>query len=180
MSKVFVFGASSSKQSINKQLANYAANLIPEVDLNAVDLNDFEMPIYSIDKEKATGIPDLAKQFKAHINSSDGIIVSFAEHNGSYTTAFKNILDWISRLEKPVWGNKPMLVLSTSQGARGAASVHQAAVLGCGYMGGEVVGQMSLPSFDQNFDSTAGIVDAELKAELAGQVAKFIAALALV
>ena len=49
MKKIVAFGASSSKKSINKQFASYAASLISDADSIIIDLNDFEMPIYSID-----------------------------------------------------------------------------------------------------------------------------------
>ena len=52
MKKIIAFGASSSKQSINKQLATYAANQFENTSIEILDLNDYEMPIFSIDKEK--------------------------------------------------------------------------------------------------------------------------------
>ena len=100
MKKIVAFGASSSKKSINKQFASYAASLISDADSIIIDLNDFEMPIYSIDYENDKGIPEKAFKFKEIIKSADGIIISFAEHNSVYTAAFKNIFDWISRIEK--------------------------------------------------------------------------------
>ena len=88
-----------------------------------IDLLDFEMPIYGEDRESEHGVPELAFKFKKLIKESDGIVISFAEHNGVYTAAFKNILDWISVVEKVVWCNKPMFLLATSNGARGAKTV---------------------------------------------------------
>ncbi len=64
------------------------------------------MPPYSTDREKE-GIPEKAHAFKAALNRADGIIISFAEHNGAYTTAFKNVFDWISRLENPFGAASP-------------------------------------------------------------------------
>ena len=101
--KILVFGASNSKNSINKKLATYAAKQIDDAEITILDLNDFEMPIYSIDRENEAGIPDLAVQFKQHIKEADGLVISFAEHNGAYTVAFKNVMDWMSRLEGSVW-----------------------------------------------------------------------------
>ena len=123
MKKIIAFGASSSKKSINKILANFAAKQIEDAEVNLLDLNDFEMPIYSVDYENEFGIPKQAFKFKKILSSADGIIISFAEHNGAYTAAFKNIFDWISRVEKIVWFNKPMFLLATSDGARGAITV---------------------------------------------------------
>ena len=94
MKKILAFGASNSRNSINKQLVTYAAGQLTDVEVLLLDLNDFEMPIYSIDREKESGIPELAQQFKQHILDADGILISFAEHNGAYTAAFKNVMDW--------------------------------------------------------------------------------------
>jgi len=160
--KILAFGASSSKHSINKRFATFAAHQITDADITILDLNNFEMPIYSIDKEKENGIPDLAKQFKAQIQAADGIIVSFAEHNGSYTAAYKNIYDWMSRLEGSVWGEKTMILLSTSPGGRGAKTVLEAAYSSYSRGNKNVVAHFSLPSFGQNFSKKEGILSEEL------------------
>ena len=64
MKQIVAFGASSSKKSINKDLATYAASLIEDANVLILDLNDFEMPIYSIDYENDHGIPEKAYKFK--------------------------------------------------------------------------------------------------------------------
>ena len=75
-------------------------NLFSDVSIEFIRLNDFEMPIFSIDRERKQGIPAETHRFKALIRKADGILISFAEHNDSYTVAFKNILDWSSRIEQ--------------------------------------------------------------------------------
>jgi chromate reductase len=92
--KIIAFAASNSKESINKQLAVYAASLVNNVTVEVLDLNDYELPIFSIDRHKESGVPELAKQFYAKIGEADGLIISFAEYNGSYTSAYKNLFDW--------------------------------------------------------------------------------------
>jgi NAD(P)H-dependent FMN reductase len=91
--KIIAFGASSSKNSINQKLANFAANEISNANVKLLDLNDFEMPIFSIDRELESGIPALAYEFKKQVKDVDGIVISFAEHNGAYSAAFKNAFD---------------------------------------------------------------------------------------
>lgn len=77
--------------------------------------HDFELPIYSIDIEKASGIPENTDRFLQFIKNSDGIIISLAEHNGIYTSAFKNLWDWMSRIEGlKIWHEKPMFLMGTS------------------------------------------------------------------
>jgi chromate reductase len=78
MKKIIAFGGSSSRNSINKQLAVYTANLFQDVEIEVLDLNDYEMPVFSVDKEKEQGIPSLAQAFYAKIGSADFIVISLA------------------------------------------------------------------------------------------------------
>ncbi len=63
MKKILAFGASNSKTSINKQLATYASSLLKNTEVEVLDLNDFDVPTYSVDLEGKSGIPDNAQQF---------------------------------------------------------------------------------------------------------------------
>ena len=88
MKKLLLIGATSHRASINVSLARFAGSLVLEAETTVLDLNDFEMPIYSQDREEADGIPDLAKDFVAKIAASDGVILSLAEHNGKLHCRF--------------------------------------------------------------------------------------------
>ncbi len=156
--KILAFAASSSRQSINKQLASYAGSLLSmdkqaSHDVEILDLNDYELPLFSEDKEAELGQPPLAKDFLNKIGESDAVIISFAEHNGSYTAAYKNTFDWASRINPKVFQNKPMIFLATSPGPGGAASVLATAVTSAPFFDGEVLASFSLPGFYENFDS---------------------------
>ena len=154
--KIIAFGASSSSKSINKKLATYAANLAAEVqanvDIEILDLNDFELPLFSQDKEIALGQPEAAKAFFNKLGESDAIIISFAEHNGNYSAAYKNLFDWASRIDKKVYQNKAMLLLATSPGPGGAGSVLAVATDSAPYFDGQVKASLSVPNFFDNFD----------------------------
>jgi len=153
--KLLTFAASNSSKSINKQLATYAASQVQHdngVDIEILDINDYELPLFSEDKEAQLGQPQLAKDFFAKIGQADAIIISFAEHNGSYTAAYKNLFDWTSRINQKLFQNKPMLLLATSPGPGGAASVLAAAVSSAPYFDGNVKANLSIPSFYDNFD----------------------------
>jgi NAD(P)H-dependent FMN reductase len=166
MKKIIAFGASSSKNSINKQLAVYAANLFSNATVELLDLNDYEMPIYSVDKEKENGIHPLAQQFYDKIGSADFLVISLAEHNGAYASAFKNILDWASRINNKTFQQKPMLLLATSPGARGGSSVLEIAKNRFPFQGADLKASFSLPNFNDNFDAEKGITNPELKSQL--------------
>ena len=172
MKNIIAFAGSNSKNSINKKLATYAASLINDVQAEILDLNDFELPLYGIDYEIEHGIPVNAKLFLEKIKASDGIILSLAEHNGAYATVFKNIFDWMSRIDGKLWNNKPMLLMATSPGGRGGSSVLEIAKGRFPYMGGNIVGDFSLPSFNDNFKD-GKIVNEELKNTLNEVINKF-------
>ena len=168
--KIIAFGASSSKQSINKQLATFAANQFQNASVEILDLNDYEMPIFSVDKQAENGIHPLAHDFYAKIGSADLIVISFAEHNGNFSSAFKNVLDWSSRINAKTFQEKPILLLATSPGARGGSSVLDIANKRFPFQGGIVKGSFSLPSFYENFDAEKGITKEDLKNQLMGIV----------
>jgi len=165
MKNIIIIGASNSKQSINKVLAEYTGDLLKNVELTKVDLNDYAMPIFSVDVESENGFPKGAKDLNEVIESADGFVISFAEHNGAYSAAFKNAFDWLSRIEGKVWRDKPMLLLATSPGARGGQSVLDLAVGRFPYMGGNIIGNLSFPSFYDNFKE-GEIVNENLKSNL--------------
>jgi NAD(P)H-dependent FMN reductase len=170
MKKIVALGASNSSRSINRQLAGWAAQE-SGFSFELLDLNDFEMPIFSIDREEKSGFPEEAIAFKKLISEADGLIFSMAEHNGAYSAAFKNIMDWISRLEKGIWSYKPMLLLATSPGGRGAKSVLEIAEASFPRRGAEVIASFSLPSFNDNFNEDQGITDETLLKEFTGKLA---------
>jgi len=159
--KLLAFAASSSSKSINKQLATYAASQVKHsdgVEVEILDINDYEMPLFSQDKEAVLGQPQQAKGFFEKLGQADAIIISFAEHNGSYTAAYKNLFDWTSRIDQKLFQNKPMILLSTSPGPGGAGSVLAAATGSAPYFAGDVKASLSIPSFFDNFDSEKQIL----------------------
>ena len=172
MKSIIAFAGSNSKNSINSQLVTYASSLVENVNVDILDLNDFELPLYGIDYEVDHGIPDNAHKFLDAIKSSDGIILSLAEHNGAYSTVFKNLFDWMSRIDGKLWSEKPMLLMAASPGGRGGATVLDIAKGRFGYMGGNIVADFSFPSFNDNF-SERKITNEELNSELISKVEVF-------
>lgn len=158
--KVLTFAASSSRQSLNKQLVSHAGDILasqtPGADIEVIDLNDFEMNIYSSDRENDDGIPEQAHAFYKKVGEADAVVISFAEHNGSYTAAYKNIFDWVSRIDQKVYQDKKMVLLATSPGPGGAANVLASAVGSAPYFGMDVKANLSIASFYDNFDSEKG------------------------
>ncbi len=169
MKNIIAFAASNSKNSINKTFASYVGTQIGNSNLEVLDLNDYELPMFSIEHEQESGIPQKAKDFLHKIQIADAIVISFAEHNGAYSAVFKNLFDWMSRIDGKLWNGVPMLLLATSPGARGGATVLNIAKDRFPYMGGNIVGTFSLPSFNENFQNGTVVNDA-LKNDLTKEI----------
>lgn len=172
MKQIIAFAGTNSKQSINKQLVTYASSLVENVNTILLDLNDFELPLFSIDLEKEKGIPANAYKFLEHIKMTDGIIVSLAEHNGAYSAVFKNLFDWMSRIEGKLFHKKPMLLMATSTGGRGGASVLEIAKNRFPVHDSNIIEVFSLPFFDTNF-SEGRIDNSDLDEQLKKAVQHF-------
>ncbi|CZF81405.1 NADPH-dependent FMN reductase [Grimontia celer] len=171
--KVLAFAASNSKTSINKQLVTYAVSLLADAETEVLDLNDYEMPLFSVDVEQELGSPEKAQQFFAKIGEVDAVVVSFAEHNGSYSAAYKNLFDWASRINQKVFQGKKMVLLSTSPGPGGAKNVLASATTSIPHFNGDVKATLSVPSFYDNFDVETGkLSDESLDAQLVEAMAQ--------
>ena len=169
--KIIAFAGSNSQYSINKKLATYAASLFEKAEVEVLDLNDFQMPLFSVDIEKEIGQHPLAKAFLEKISTADILVVSLAENNGNYSVAFKNVFDWCSRIGAKVFQEKPMLLMATSPGARGGASILEIAQNALPRYGAMLKETFSLPSFNDNFDVEEGRIS---NLELDNQLKKII------
>ncbi|WP_394145384.1 NADPH-dependent FMN reductase [Vibrio atypicus] len=173
--RIVAFGASTSSTSINKALATYAANQVEGAQVQVLDINDYSVPMFSEDTEKEIGQAEGARAFLADLAEADAIIISFAEHNGSYAAAYKNLFDWASRIDRSIFQNKPVVHLATSPGPGGAQTVLAAATGSAPYFGADVKASVSVPSFYDNFDFETGSIHNE---EIAQQVKEAVAQLA--
>ncbi len=172
MKKIITIAGSNSQNSINKKLLSHTSNLLGNVKIISIDLNNYVLPIYGVDFENENGIPTAVKRLNEIFDTADGFIIALAEHNGTYTAVFKNTLDWLSRANIKVWRNKPTLLMATSPGDRGGATVLQAAINYFPFLGANVVADFSLPSFFDNF-SEDGISNPDLKEALIQKVKLF-------
>jgi NAD(P)H-dependent FMN reductase len=161
--KILAFAGSNSTQSINLKLVKFALSYLENVEFNLLDLNDYEVAIYSFDRQKRDGFPEKIKSFMTQIEECDSIVISLAEHNRSYSVAFKNIFDWASRIDLKLFKNKPMFLMSTSPGGLGGGNVMNAAKSFFPNCGANIEETFSLPSFYQNFNEQSGIINPDLR-----------------
>jgi len=170
--KLLAFAGSNSSGSINRQLAAYAASLFTRYEIEVVHLNDFPMPLFSLDLEKEIGSPESVDRFIDKIDSCDFIVLSLAENNKCYNAGFKNVFDWISRKQAKVFHDKPMLLMATSPGRRGGSAVLEFASHHLPLYGADIKGLFSLPSFNENFKAGEGITDEALNKQLLDLIRK--------
>jgi NAD(P)H-dependent FMN reductase len=170
--KILAFAGSTSSTSINRELVKFVLKSFQNEEINLIDLNDYTMPVFSVDLEKK-GFPDAAHQFLKRIEECDIIICSLAEHNRSYSAAFKNVFDWASRINVKLFQNKPMLLMSTSPGGYGGGNVMNTAKTFFPQFAAEVKDTFSLPKFYENFDLESGVINPDMLKELTDKIENF-------
>lgn len=159
MKNILAFSGSNSSTSINQQLVQYTAKLVSGASVEIEDIRNYPLPIFSLDLEKE-GFPENLEAFKNKIQAADAYIISSPEHNGSTPAVFKNLIDWLSRIEKNVFADKPVLLMSTSPGGNGGASNLQLLVKQLPYQGANIVSTYSLGGFFDKMKDGA-LVDEE-------------------
>ncbi len=151
MKKILAFAGSNSSTSINHTFVNHVAERINGHEVKLIELRNFEIPMYSIDLEKNRGFPTDIIVLKNLIDDHDALVISVNEHNGAASAFFKNILDWLSRLDRSFLTGKQILLMSTSPGVRGGASSLEYCKGIFSRFGGKVIESFSFPSFRENF-----------------------------
>lgn len=121
---VGVLVGSISSTSINRRLARALMALGPDAGLSLVEIPIAGLPFYSADHDAA--IPAAAAEFKAAVESVDGVLIVSPEYNRSVPGVLKNALDTASR----PWGQnsfagKPTAIIGTSAGQLGTAAAQQ-------------------------------------------------------
>ena len=130
MIKILAFSGSGRKDSVNKKVVAVAAKGAEEAgaQVTIVNLEDFNMPIFNEDLEAEKGMDAGGQKFKQLLIESDGFLISSPEYNSSYSSLFKNSIDWASRKvegEKPLEAYKGKVagIMAASPGALGGMRV---------------------------------------------------------
>jgi len=174
MSYILGLAGSNSSTSINYKLVRYTASLINQRDLRLLNMANYPFPMYSEDYEKAQGFSNSLVEFKEDIKKASGIIISVNEHNSNPSAYFKNLIDWLSRVDSDFIREQKVFLMATSGGKRGAQSSLELSEKMLLRFGAIVTDTFSLPSFSDNFDMEKGILDARLAAEHSGKLQVFL------
>lgn len=170
--KVLLLVASNSENSINRELAQQAAKMLATESV-VMDMLPFDnLPLYSA-RRQAVGFPEPVQQLVAQLSDYAGFVIVSPEHNGSMPAVFKNLIDWLSRLQVQFLSQKPVMLLSTSPGANGGrTNLEQLAKL-VPWWGGQVTGTYSMGSFYDKMNREEQRLDAQTEAELRQLVERF-------
>lgn len=161
MKKILAFAGSNSSTSINHKLVEFVVSEINKHEIRVIKLVNYPIPMYSEDEEKNNGFPGMIMGLRQEISESDALIISVNEHNGSWGAFFKNVIDWLSRLDRNFLEGKKILLMSTSPGKRGGVSSLEYAKNVFPRFGAEILESFSFPSFYDNFSVEENTVTEE-------------------
>jgi NAD(P)H-dependent FMN reductase len=164
MAALLAMAGSNSATSINLKLVKYTAGLISGKEVQLLNMANYPFPMYSEDNERKEGFSNSLVELRNDIMKAKGVIISVNEHNSNPSAYFKNVLDWLSRLERKFLEDTEVLLMSTSPGKRGGQGSLEIIEKLLPRFGANVCATYSLPSFHQNFDEQKGILDEDLSA----------------
>lgn len=166
MKTILAFAGSNSSTSINHELVKYTVSQISNYNIQLLKMHEMPFPMYSSDNEKNEGYKNSLIELHRDIKKSNGLIISVNEHNSNPSAYFKNVIDWLSRLDRKFLADKKVFLMSTSGGERGGQSSLNVVKNLLPRFGAEIVDTFSLPSFNTNFSLDKGeIIDIDLKTE---------------
>jgi chromate reductase, NAD(P)H dehydrogenase (quinone) len=147
MKTIMIFSGSNSSTSIHNEILLFAQQYIKHATPLYVSLTNYEAPIYSADGEVNHGIPASMHALLEVVNKADAFVIACPEHNGSMTAVFKNTIDWLSRIQKNIFQNKPVFLITASPGAQGGSTVHASLLQLLPRWGSQLSGSLKLPNY---------------------------------
>jgi NAD(P)H-dependent FMN reductase len=136
------------------------------------------IPLYDGDLEQRDGLPDAVVALKQRIVDSDGVLLVTPEYNNGIPGVFKNAIDWLSRPSNDiarVFGDRAFTVIGASPGGFGTILSQNAwlpvlKTLGTRQWSG---GRLLVSRAGQAFDERGGLLDENVRRQLAGFIAGF-------
>jgi NAD(P)H-dependent FMN reductase len=162
MKKILFFAGSNSSKSINHKLVSFASSQVVGHDIELIKLTDYDLPMFGEDIEREKGYSVNLKMLNNKIKEADALVISVNEHNGMVSAYFKNTMDWLSRLDRNFLDGKKILLMSTSNGKRGAASALEYAKNILPRFGATIVESFSFPLYSENFSEETNSISNEV------------------
>lgn len=163
--------------SINRQLAEAAAQTAPE----GVEISIYsglgDIPFYNEDIDVPGSVPAAATALREAVAAADGLLLFVPEYNGSIPAALKNAIDWASRpYGQGVTKGKHAAVVSASISSNAAKWSHGDTVKVLGVAGASVVedAHLHFGVIGQRFAEAHPREDAEALTQLAATVRQLV------
>jgi NAD(P)H-dependent FMN reductase len=183
MTKLLLVAGSQRRDSYNARLLHdIAARLTGTCDVDSLQPNEVDLPLFNQDLEANTSVIGRAATLHRRFEACDGIIVASPEHNGQPTAYLKNLVDWVSRMPHidEQFANpflrRPLLLCSASTGwSGGTVGIPHARALftfvGCVVLGDSI----SVPHAAEAWSGDAFVFDPFFNAEIDDAVAQLLA-----
>ena len=118
---VIMICGSLRKGSYNRMVMNLLPSLAP-AGMKLKELSGIaDFPHYVADLHADGKFPEVVTKFADQIRAADAVIINSPEYNYTIPGAFKNAIDWVSRLKDQPFKEKPVAIQSASQGPLGGA-----------------------------------------------------------
>ena len=99
--RILTLAGSLRTGSFNRKLAAVITGKLrdaPDVDVLALDLADYPLPLYNGDDEARAGVPAPALALHELFRTSHGVFIASPEYNAGLTPLLVNTLAWVSRV----------------------------------------------------------------------------------
>jgi len=173
--KILVLVGSLRAQSVNRQLAELAADVAPE----GVTLVTFdrlgELPFYNEDIDN-DDVPEPVKALREVAGEADAALAVTPEYNGSIPGVLKNAIDWLSRpFGNGALKDKPAAVIGGSFGQYGGVWAHDETRKTFGIAGPRIVEDLKLSVPFKSLDGKHPRENAQVAADVREVVEKLAA-----
>ncbi len=116
MTKLLGLCGSLRAESLNRKLLRESARIFAPDQFDEADLR---LPLYDGDLEDSAGIPPEVQRLADQIKAADAVVIASPEYNKALSGVLKNALDWVSRTKGGPWRDKPVAIVSASDGRAG-------------------------------------------------------------
>jgi NAD(P)H-dependent FMN reductase len=173
--KILALVGSLRAASINRQLAELAAETAPEGVAVTVFDGLGDLPFYNEDIDNEN-VPASVVALREAAGEADAALVVTPEYNGSIPGVLKNAIDWLSRpFGNSALKGKPAAVIGGSFGQYGGVWAHDETRKSFGIAGPRIVEDLTLSAPFKSLDGKHPRENAEVVASLRDIVGKLAA-----
>ena len=172
---VVMISGSLRERSFNSALMRALPKLAPG--LAMVEAPSYgAFPLYNADLQVRSGFPKEVTTFADAVRNADGVVIVTPEYNWTIPGPLKNAIDWVSRLERQPFKQKPVAIQSATVGPLGGARMQYHLRMSLIYLDAIVVGtpEVFVGNVHTKMDpDTLELTDEPTRAVLGQQMAAF-------